>query len=200
MEDCTGLILAGGQSKRMGCDKALLQLKGKCLLQWQVEKFQNLGVKEILISGTGNPTFPGVRAVPDVYPGCGPISGLHAGLSSASCQHCIVICVDMPLVPGDVFIELCKAHDMGVTILRHSDGEEPLIGVYDRATAVYMEKMIQQGVYAVRALEKTVPYQRWDYSGEKDFLCNCNYPEDYKQMKRIHAESMMLECTRIDMI
>lgn len=189
VEDCTGLILAGGQSKRMGCDKALLQMEGKSLLQRQVEKFQNLGVKEILISGPEKLVVPGIRTVPDIYPGCGPVGGLHAGLLSASCDHCLVIGVDMPLVPEMVFHALCDAHEGGVTILSHSGGEEPLLGIYDRMAAPMLENMILRGTYTVRKLMEYVPFRCRNICGLKqEWLCNCNYPEDYAGMKQFFAE------------
>lgn len=179
IDECTGLILAGGKSSRMGQNKALLQLEGKSLLQWQTEKLRQLGVGEILISAPKELSLPGIRTIPDHYRDCGPIGGLHAGLAAASCGCCLVIGVDWPLVPAWSLSALCRAHEGGVTILRHPGGEEPLLGVYDRTTAPLLEQMILQGVYAVRALERYIPVRCWDYSGPEEMLCNCNSPEDF---------------------
>lgn len=189
VENCTGLILAGGKSTRMGCNKALLRLGGRTLLMRQVEKFRNLGVREILISGPEELSVPGTVVIPDIFPDCGPIGGLYSGLISASGNQCLVVSVDVPLLPEEIFQSLCGIHETGITILRHSGGEEPLIGVYDRTAAIQMEQMIRRGEYAVRGLEKTVPVQRWDYFGNKDCLRNCNYPEDYERVKCLLAET-----------
>lgn len=184
-KEITGLILAGGRSRRMGRDKAQLLLEGKSLLQWQVEKLQQLGLEEILISAPETVSYPGIRTVPDCYSGCGPIGGLQAGLRAASCISCLVISVDCPLIPPETLSGLCKAHEGGVTILSHPGGEEPLIGVYDRETAPLLEKMILRNVYAIRALEQHVPIRRWTYSGPEELLCNCNTPEEFALAKKL---------------
>lgn len=188
MKDFTGLILAGGRSTRMGCDKAQLQLEGKSLLQWQVEKLQHLGMGEILISAPDNVSFPGTRTVPDRYRNCGPIGGLQAGLAAATFDRCLVISVDCPLVLVQTLSELCSAHEEGVTILCHPGGEEPLLGVYDRTAAPLLEEMILQKVYAIRALETYIPIQRWAYYGPEELLCNCNTPEAFALAGQILAK------------
>lgn len=185
MKEITGLILAGGRSRRMGRDKAQLQLEGKSLLQWQVEKLQQLGLREILISAPEEVSLPGVRTVSDRYRNCGPIGGLQAGLTAASGGSCLVISVDCPLVSLETLSGLCKAHEGGVTILSHPGGEEPLTGVYDRAVAPLLENMILRNVYAIRELEKHIPIRRWAYSGPGELLCNCNTPEEFALAEQI---------------
>lgn len=187
MKEISGLILAGGRSRRMGRDKAKLLLDGKSLLQWQVEKLQQLGLGEILISAPETVSYPGIRTVQDCYSGCGPISGLHAGLSAASCRYCLVIGVDLPLIPESVLRDLCSAHECGVTILSHAGGEEPLLGVYDSALAPVMEEMIRQKVYKVREIKRWIPVHRWHYTGPKEVLCNCNCPSDLERARRYLA-------------
>lgn len=188
-EDCSGLILAGGKSIRMGRNKALLQLGGESLLQRQAEKLHRLGVTEILISGPEELALPGTKTVLDFYPDCGPIGGLHAGLTATSRKHCLVISVDMPLVPEALLRTLCDDHDSGVTILGHSGGEEPLLGVYDQAVAPILENMIQQQIYAVRKLGQYVPFRCCTVPGiRKQWLCNCNTPGDFEQAKQFLAK------------
>lgn len=185
MKEITGLILAGGRSRRMGRDKSQLLLEGKSLLQWQVEKLQRLGAGEILISAPETVSWPGIRTVPDRYGNCGPISGLQAGLAAASCGSCLVISVDCPLVQEDTLSALCSAHGGGVTVLSHPGGEEPLIGIYDRDVAPLLEDMILRNVYAIRALERHIPIRRWTYSGPEELLCNCNTPEEFALAEKI---------------
>lgn len=187
MKELTGLILAGGKSRRMGCDKARLMLEEKSLLQWQVEKLQQLELGEILISAPETISYPGIRTVPDRYSDRGPIGGLHAGLAAAS-GSCLVISVDCPLVLPETLSELCSAHKSGVTILCHPGGEEPLIGVYDRKVVPMLEKMVLQNVYAIRALEQYIPIQRWVYSGPEELLCNCNTLEEFALAGQILAK------------
>lgn len=180
-KEITGLILAGGKSRRMGQDKAQLLLEGKSLLQWQVEKLQQLGLKEILICAPEERSLFGIRTVPDRYRNCGPIGGLQAGLTAAAGDACLVIGVDCPLVQAETLSALCSVHKSGVTMVCHSGGEEPLLGIYDRAAAPVLEQMIRQGVYTIRALQQYLPVHRWMYSGPGELLCNCNTPEEFAQ-------------------
>ena len=95
----SGVVLAGGMSSRMGRSKPELLLRGKTLLQWQVEKLRRLGIADILISGSRCFWLPGTRTVPDILPQRGPLGGLHACLDQAENSRCVVLGVDTPLVP-----------------------------------------------------------------------------------------------------
>ena len=183
----SGVILAGGASRRMGRSKAELTLMGKTLLQRQVDKFLELGFWDIMLSGKDCPLLPGTRVIPDEYIGKGPLGGLHACLRAARNPACLVVSVDTPLIPVSVLAQLCRAHSGGVTVLRHSGREEPLLGVYDRCAADAIAALIESGRYAVRALRDTVPWNYFDYCGPEELLMNCNTPEEFEAVRRALA-------------
>ncbi|MBR3585763.1 MAG: NTP transferase domain-containing protein, partial [Oscillospiraceae bacterium] len=81
-KNISGIVLAGGFSKRMGTDKAELKLGGMTLLELQVRKLQQIGITDIMVSGYGKPV-EGTRAIEDIYPHKGPMSGIHACLKAA---------------------------------------------------------------------------------------------------------------------
>lgn len=83
----SGIVLAGGASRRMGTSKAELLLNGKSLLEWQVEKFRSLGITDILLSGRDCPALPGTRVIPDELPDRGPLSGLYSCFRAAKHSH-----------------------------------------------------------------------------------------------------------------
>ena len=181
----SGIILAGGASRRMGQNKAGLRLMGKTLLQRQADKLLGLGLQDIMLSGAGCPDLPGARVIPDEYPGKGPLGGLHACLRAARNPSCLVVSVDTPLIPAAALAQLCRSHRGGVTVLRHGEREEPLLGVYDRRVADSISALIADGKYAVRALKDTVRWSCFDYSGPEELLMNCNTPEDFAAAKKI---------------
>src|SRR5215216_52337 len=91
----TGIVLAGGQGRRMGgVDKGLKILRGKPMVQWAIERFAPQ-VDELLINANQNlDTYRafGYRVIPDAIGGfAGPLAGLHRGLSEA--QHELVAAV-----------------------------------------------------------------------------------------------------------
>lgn len=180
----TGIILAGGRSSRMGRDKAKLELEGVPLLMRQVDKMQKMGIREILLSGPDRLELPGTRVVSDRYPQRGPLGGLHACLDASYHASCLVLSVDVPLVPPAALARLCANHRGGVTVLTCKGKEEPLIGVYDRSVAASIEPLIREGGAPVRRLWDHVECRQWEYSGPEEFLYNCNTPEDYERVKQ----------------
>lgn len=188
--DFSGILLAGGRSTRMGRDKAELSIAGKTLIEWQVEKLQNLGVGEILLSGAGH-THPAARTVPDIYPGRGPLGGLHACLMVAKAIHCIVLSVDAPLVPSEVLNALMGHHltsGAEITILCHGDYLEPLIGIYDRGVVDRIETLIKNDALSVKALLHIAHTEIFTAEDDPVAFTNCNTPETFETIQQIIAE------------
>ncbi len=183
----SGAVLAGGRSARMGADKWALRLNGRTLLELQAEKLRALGIRDVMLSGAGLPPLPGARVVPDEYEGRGPLAGLHACLRSARNPACLVVSVDVPLIPAEALAALCGAHRGGITVLCHGGAEEPLIAVYDASAAAVRAAaaLLDSGRGAVRALGDALPRSRWDYTGPEDLLLNCNGPEDLDRARRL---------------
>lgn len=95
--DCTGLILAGGDSRRMGRDKAALELDGQTLLDRAIALMQGL-FPQVLVSvrrPRGDVALPQVL---DEQPEAGPLAGLCAGLSKAETPWVFALAVDMPFL------------------------------------------------------------------------------------------------------
>jgi len=76
------IILAGGQSSRMGRDKALLELGEYTLIEYIVNKVKTFGFDEIILvtNQVEKYSFLDVKIVKDFFPGLGPLAGIHAGL------------------------------------------------------------------------------------------------------------------------
>lgn len=176
INNVSGIILAGGKSSRIGQDKATILLQGKTFLDWQIQKMQALGIKDILISSP--------EAVKDIYPERGPLGGLHAGLQAAKNPRCLVLGVDIPLVPVSVLVQLCHSHIEGVTVLEHDGWQEPLIGMYDSNLYKIIEPIIQTQSASVRVLGNYVPWNVFTYQGPEEMLRNCNTEEDYDAICR----------------
>lgn len=101
---CIGVVLAGGQSTRMGRDKALLDWHGRPLIECQLDTLRAAGVDELRVSGDR----PGYGGVVDTQSGLGPLGGL-AGIagSVADDADIMVIPVDMPLLGAALLRRLC---------------------------------------------------------------------------------------------
>src|SRR5205823_5696774 len=100
----SAVLLAGGASRRMGMDKALLRAPDgdsspQLLWQRQLQTLRALEPAEILISGPPRPGFPaGVPCIRDRLPGCGPLGGLATCLARVATPWLLVLAIDLPLM------------------------------------------------------------------------------------------------------
>lgn len=91
MVPCSGVVLAGGASRRIGTSKANPLLAGRSLLAWQAEKLRILGIQDIMLSGKDCPELPGTRVIPDKLPGWSPLGGLYSCFHAAENARCMVL-------------------------------------------------------------------------------------------------------------
>jgi molybdopterin-guanine dinucleotide biosynthesis protein A len=93
----TGFVLAGGQSRRMGRDKAQIPWASGTLLTHTVDLLAEFG-SEVFIVGQLQANNPPAAAIPDRFSGRGPLGGIHAALSHTHTDWNLVLAVDLPLV------------------------------------------------------------------------------------------------------
>jgi len=184
-EKFSGIILGGGSSRRMGRDKTQLQLQGKTLLEWQVNKLRAAGASEILLCGVARCDIPKVRCVPDILPRRGPLGGIYTGLLSAEYPDALILSADVPLLPVETLHTLLDLHEADATLLRHGRQTEPLIGVYRCALAPMIQPLIREHSASVWALLDQCDWETVEYKEEEALLCNCNTPEDFEEAIRI---------------
>ncbi len=152
----SAVILAGGQSRRMGVNKAFLPVAGRPLLLRQVEALRHSRISEILVSGRCPDGFfaSGIRWVPDHFEGAGPLSGIHAALESASHRCLLVLAVDMACI-SSAFIGhisgMAQDHQGVVPRLRDGGGGiEPLAAIYPKSARVLAASRLQAGQRSAR--------------------------------------------------
>jgi molybdopterin-guanine dinucleotide biosynthesis protein A len=129
----TGVILAGGQGRRMGgVDKGLKVLRGKPMVAWVIERFAPQ-VAEILINANQNlPIYGGFgyRVIPDEIGGfAGPLAGLHRGLSEAKHDLVATTPCDSPFLPADLIGRLHAAletNNADLTVAKTGDQPHPV--------------------------------------------------------------------------
>jgi molybdopterin-guanine dinucleotide biosynthesis protein A len=136
----TVCIQAGGQSSRMGEDKALRPFLGRPLIQRVVERLTP--VADELIVTTNHPDdyrFLDLRLIPDLKPGRGALGGLYTALASASHPLVAVVACDMPFARASLLRAasgLLVEENADVVIAKSNEGYEPLHAVYRRETCL----------------------------------------------------------------
>jgi len=133
-------IQAGGQSARMGEDKALKTFLGRPLIQRLIERLSPIA-DEIIVT-TNRPeaySFLELRLIPDLKPGRGALGGLYTAIASATHPIVAVVACDMPFASA-TFIEtasqLLVEEEADVVIAKSNEGYEPLHALYRRETCL----------------------------------------------------------------
>jgi len=145
----TGIVLAGGASRRMGRNKAFLELGGRPLVEIVIERMAQVCADVLVVAGDVLPYAGlGVRVVEDRFRGVGVLGGLHAGLEAAAHELALAVGCDMPFLNLDLLRAFAGwAEGFDVAVL-HSEDEkqvEPLHGSYRRTCLPAMEAAIRAG-------------------------------------------------------
>lgn len=181
----TGIILAGGQSSRMGKDKGLITWKGKTLIENALSILAPL-CENILISANNDHfDFLGYPVVRDITPGCGPIGGIFSALTRSETLHNLVIPSDTPLITPEIYRFLIShqaAFDVIVPV-DHDFFYQPLNAVYSRSVLPAMETQIKEGIFGLTKLLNKVNMKAVHFPTLQDFyhkntFCNINSPAD----------------------
>lgn len=183
------MILAGGKSSRMGTDKALLEINGTNFigkiageLNFFEEKFFARGNCEAV-------SVPGWQNIPDIYPECGPIGGLHAALKTCRSDALVCVTCDMPLLKSELVRDLCDqmTEEYDAVILKETDGRiHPTCGIYRKSAVNVFEQQILDGNYRMmQVLDRLrVKYVTIDPQIGSWQLKNINTPEDLRELKK----------------
>lgn len=192
----TVVVQAGGQSSRMGEDKALKPFLGKPLIERVIERMSPIA-NEVIVT-TNRPAdyafLKNVRLISDLKPGRGALGGLYTAVASASHPLVAVVACDMPFASKNFFesaSRLMVAQEADVVIAKLDEGYEPIHALYRRGTCLpAIESAIEADQWKVIAWFPQVKVRTLspeevralDPSG----LCfwNLNTPEEFLEAER----------------
>lgn len=149
LPDAQGFVLAGGQSSRMGQEKALIPLAGRPLIGHALETLRTAGL-ESRIAGARSDFSQFASLIPDSpqHSGLGPLAGICSALSAATTRFAVLLPVDLPMIPADL-IEYLLHHAMvtasGITVVSVAAFTQTFPAVIDRAALPYLESSLHSG-------------------------------------------------------
>jgi molybdopterin-guanine dinucleotide biosynthesis protein A len=150
---CSLVILAGGLSRRMGRDKAVLPAGDGTLIGHLARRLAPVVEETIVAGGSGGRTLPGVTVVEDRFPGMGPLAGIHAGLLAARTPLAWVVGCDLPDADPGLAALLCGLADDFEAVVPWIDAEaQGVCAVYQRALASRIDAMLRAGERRVSTL------------------------------------------------
>ena len=192
----TGIILAGGRSRRMGQNKALLEIEGISIIERTFRSMNDLFSSVILVTNTPDQySFLPCPSVPDIYPNAGSIAGLHAGLCASSTDRIFVVPCDMPFLNLSLIKDFCSKDDSSDALVPiSSKGIEPLHACYRSSCIDVLESALNNGEKQLLAFLRKVRTRYISVMGyqnqidiERSF-CNLNHPQEYENLRPYHSE------------
>ena len=191
-DDVTGVLLAGGNSSRMGRNKALMPLAGQRLVDRALAVLRS--VLDELLMVTNSPDLYadlGVRMVPDLVTGKGALGGIHSAIHHAAESHCLVVACDMPFLNAGVLRYLVDQRAGYDVVVPNVNGRpQPLHAVYGKACLQPIARRLESDrlhvvgffpdvrVREVRADELAV------FDPEGLSFRNLNTPEEFAEAER----------------
>lgn len=196
MPRASAVILAGGESHRLGKDKALLEIDGQSLLSRTVQKLAALSDDIIVVSGN-----PGdyehlaldVRFVADERPGMGALMGVYSGLSAARHTSALAVACDMPFLDLELLRYMVAMSPGYDAVVPRLEGNllEPLHAVYGKRCLPFMAQLLAQGRRRIAAFfdDVEVFYVEEPIIAKLDPLhlsfLNVNTPADWQRVQSI---------------
>ncbi len=181
----TGIILAGGKSSRVGQNKALLELAGKKIIEIIYGKIRNSFCEILVISNTPQDyEFLGLKTYKDIFPGLGPLAGIHSGLLNSSTERNFIISCDLPLISTEA-VEYIRDYksDKAAVIYKIGDYLQFLCGIYTKKCLTSIEdalisKSLKLRDFVIKIDAEKIKADRFS----DEIFFNLNTIEDYNYL------------------
>jgi molybdenum cofactor guanylyltransferase len=176
-----GFVLAGGRSSRMGRDKALLPFKGRTLLECVAAEVHQVTNAVTVVGNISRHSYLSYPVIEDIFPGRGPLSGIHAALAASCAEWNLIVACDMPEVTSDFLRKVLERAENGgadaVLPAGPSGLPEPLCAAYRRRSLEVIAGALERGIRKVIDGLAGLTVDIWRVPDARYFH-NLNSPED----------------------
>lgn len=185
----TGIILAGGKSKRMGIDKSEIIYNNMLLVEYPINLFKNI-CDEIILSADSNKLHKyNYLKVPDEVGKFGPISGIYSCLKKSSNNLNIVISCDMPLISEQLLQYIIKNSEHSDLVMPfYNSHYEPLCAIYTKQLIPIIENLFIKNDYSPLSLIPLCKFKKMRIDEtlsffNKQMFSNVNTIKDLNNLK-----------------
>jgi molybdopterin-guanine dinucleotide biosynthesis protein A len=180
----SAVLLVGGESTRMGRDKATLMRRGRPQWESQIEKLRALHPEKIFVSARSDLSWcpADAQLIQDTPPSRGPLSGLATALVATETDHLLALAIDMPFMTVEHLRHLCSLASIGMGVIPMMDGNsEPLAAIYPKESrAVFLEAFQSENFSLQPIVRKLIDrdlLREMPITGrEREFYKNINEP------------------------
>jgi molybdopterin-guanine dinucleotide biosynthesis protein A len=186
--DITGVLLAGGKSRRMGHDKAFIDLDGNPLYLKTLNLLRDLFPTIIIAGDRPDIASEGIPSVSDIFPGSA-LGGLYTGLEHIQTDWMFVAPCDMPFPDLAIANLLISKRDgFDAVVPRTPGGYEPVFALYKKSCLPHMEAMLRNNEYRIYDFYQRIRVHYLDWSSLPNnwerSLMNINTPEQLRQLEK----------------
>ena len=191
IENITGIILAGGKSRRIGTNKALLKISNKTMIEEVFVKFKDI-FKEIIVVANEVERFDflGTKVIPDIIPSKGPLGGIYTGLVKSNNFLNFIVACDMPFLDQNIVKYMLEVSgDNDIVVAHYNDRFQPLCALYSKNCIKPIENQLKTNNLKISDFFRHVKVKtiseaeisQLDSQGL--YFTNINTREDYKRFK-----------------
>lgn len=157
ISDVTGVLLAGGKSRRMGADKRFLTVGEQTLLERSCNILSRMFIRVcIVIAQDSQPLETPVPVLRDLIPSCGSLGGMYTGLHQAATPYIFLSACDMPFIHADLIRYMVDVKDEVDIVLGYWNGRpQPTHAVYSRNCLSVVEALVRSGDLKLQRLLTT---------------------------------------------
>jgi len=188
----SGIILCGGQSKRMGTNKALLKLGKLTMIEHVIQIMQPICGEIILSVNNADLDFLPYRKIKDKIDGIGPIAGFHSSLMETNAEENLVISCDTPFITSQ-FLNLLISNSKGFDIVLpvYHKRIQTMTGFFRKSMLAVIQDQMEKGNFVPVNIFENTNVNLIQIENEKllnigHLFFNINSQEDYEKAKEIY--------------
>jgi molybdenum cofactor guanylyltransferase len=191
-EKIGGYILAGGESSRMGRDKAVLELDGVPLIVRVARLVESVAGKPIVVGAPERFSALGLEVVADDWPAAGPLGGIATALRASRARWNLIVACDLPYLTAawlEALVARALASEADAVLPMNERGAEPLCAMYQSRCGPVIRAALERGTRKVTdglaglRVDNIEPAEWKAFDSEGLLFKNMNSPADYEEAK-----------------
>ncbi|NLC49728.1 MAG: molybdenum cofactor guanylyltransferase [Bacteroidales bacterium] len=192
--DITGVILAGGQSRRMGFNKAQAEMHGESMLIRMIDKLKE--ITPIIAVSCGTTSYPNIDwlQIPDEYPQCGPLGGIYSVMKVSNTSLHLVVSCDIPLVSTSLLEYIAASATQSnalITVPIDENGQPQMMcAVYHKDVLPILKQQLDNHVFKMKSLLDLVSVEYIKITKEhplyqENTFMNVNSPINLEEARKL---------------
>ena len=192
MKVVEGFVLAGGESSRMGRNKALLELDGVPMIVRAVRLVESVADPVTVVGSPGAYSKLGLRALRDDWPGAGPVGGIATALHASEAERSLIVACDLPYLTKrwiEFLAERARECEADAVLPMNEAGAEPLCAVYKKRAEAAIWLALNRGTRKVTdglanlKVDYIEPREWKAFDSDGLLFKNMNSAADYEEAK-----------------